>query len=99
MKRLYNVEYNGVAIDYLYQEDVKSYGVYPSMFYQRGNTPSDISNKIPFFSSFKHKDKYFRAVEWYAVNINIAIKGLLILLLVVLLILVIYFGYHLILTP
>jgi GR25 family glycosyltransferase involved in LPS biosynthesis len=94
MTRLYGLKYGGVAIDYVYQKDTDSYGVYPSLFYQRGGTASDISDKIPLIASFKHKDKVFRAVEWYAVNVNIAVKAWVLLALSVLLILIIYFAYY-----
>jgi hypothetical protein len=94
MKKLYHAKFTGTPIDYLYRDNYTSYGIYPSMFYQRGSSTSDITDNTKIFnriiSSFPYKDKWFRAVEMYAFYINQPVRYVLLLIFIVLLIVIVY---------
>lgn len=68
MKKLYKMKFSGTAIDYLYVNNNRAYGIYPSLFYQRCS-PSDISGDITSIIPVKHW--WFRGVEIYAKYVNL----------------------------
>jgi len=91
MKKLYDLKFNGTPIDYLYRDyECKSYGIYPSLFYQR-SSKSDIGGDI--ISTIPIKEHWFRVVELYAIYINVPIDTLSRILIVVIILIVILVIY------
>ena len=94
MKKMYNLKFTGVAIDYYYLKTDHAYGIYPSLFYQRGST-SDIGGD--FSSNIPIKHWWYRAVEIYAKYINIPLNTLkywLLFLLVIIIVVAWWWFYY-----
>ena len=77
MRKIYDLKFIGVPIDYLYMSGPVSYGIYPSLFAQRASK-SDISGDL--WNLIPMKDSYFRIVELYAKHVNIPLIRVLLVL-------------------
>jgi glycosyl transferase family 25 len=100
MRKLINLEYRGVPIDYYFMNKFKksSYALYPTLFHQ-GLSSSDIVSSGNWWDSYATETsvKYFyRCVEFHAYYINYPLVVLVPLLLIVLAWLVtgMYNRYH-----
>ena len=88
-----DLAYTGVAIDYIYVNNPNSYGIYPSLFYQRSSA-SDISGDMTSTIPIKHW--WFRVVEMYARYINLPLNRpdyIMLIILVVVLGVIIWLAY------
>jgi len=80
MKRYANMKYTGTAIDCVYLKSKYAYGTYPSLFIQSGSA-TDVGDKYPFLS--KHKNLFFRPIEFYSYHINVPTRELWLLSLII----------------
>lgn len=86
MKRLVNLKYKGVEIDYYYINTFNNcYALYPTLFYQ-GLSDSDIIDGSHWWSSYASENTvstFYRCVECYAYYVNYPLYMIVPLLIII----------------
>ena len=81
MKKLKDLTYQGTQIDYYFRDNLKCYGIYPSVFYQGGFESSITvgfdwhARVLPGIVGF-----YFRMLEFYAYHVGFSLAQILTIL-------------------
>ena len=83
MKKLKNLTYQGTPIDYYFRDNIRCYGIYPSVFYQ-GGFESSITSGFDWHSRILPGivGFYFRALEFYSYHVGFSRSQILAILIV-----------------